>query len=1197
MHYRNLFVRRARWLWLAAAVLAAGLLLSVLLIKVSAATDYNVITNEEGAYQTEDGTPVFQFNKCFSDYPSSSGIYWTVKALTVDGNTYRDNAENWYYPANEAQLTITLRAEDSESNGLLVAPLQVEGAEVVSCTVEEDGTILVLTMENPGEDFYNLSVESVQVNELPDEYGVVQDQGSTMGYYYQPDGKGLGLFAHLKWVTLHSCTVPGLDWDSGPYYGIRQESDGDWTFYIIPGNLELKLVENYAYDLEASESMEVSIYSLEGETGVRAEFSDERTLRIIPDDWSLVTGISVYYLYSAMVGGSQTLVTGNEADGYVGEDGVTVYPIAQALGDWTPVVTGKIYQDAAGNYYTPQGSFDTVAFRREGLWLPTSYPETADEYPASISFAGGWTTISYTYVEVQEIADFPAAPLTAVQAKSEPAQDAVGAVQTVDDEWYFDAWGIFLPMTAFTVSVPNAPDDLGLQIAGPGQGIYSASYGQGSVTGFVVPGDLTIYLTGGYGVTDDAGISVTAAPEGVSLEVSRGDTQNAVELWFYGEVFPESVAVELTVSQAVTLTFPASQTYIVRPGESDYGVSSLVWTPGEDFPFSVEVNSGYYESYSAIAVQSCTITTSTGEQRLTLEQLGIEEAYPSWGTIPGAYLTEDCTVTFEVETDAQALVGVEPVSGPGYRAFSAYGVYPGEVAEVGGTIAALVIVEADYNQSVPTLHVPDGYTAELHLRADKNWVSVDGVDSYLGAYRNEMSRGAVVYVYNIRSDTGSFPEEGNLTVTVTGIEPNETPVDPDPPGGGGSSSGGSKEEEIRVENQLNQEGASSDTMLWPNGTKEDDGVSVTTVTDKELEALIDLAQQHIEDIKELEGDGYKEGIIVIEDLRPNSNIHTYILKLTESQFHRIAEEEWDRFTVQTPAGSMSLYGETIREVAGLKGAVDFTIARLEHGGRPGADVTLTVDGKAVTAFSEVYGIRVLVPYAPAQEEDVNALLMDYIHEDGTVERVTESFYDETAGGVYVFTDHLSKFGVAYRPAVYTDVGADHWASPYVTFLAARGLLDTGSTFRPDDKATRGELLELLAEALSAANLPSRAVQVYSDVPTSSSLARAASWAYYNNLTSSIADGGRLRPNEAITREDMAALVGNVASGVGLRLRSKGLDTGYTDLGDVASYARASVTRLRSAGILEMPDNYKFSPKATLNRGEMAQIVATLLSSL
>ena len=75
------------------------------------------------------------------------------------------------------------------------------------------------------------------------------------------------------------------------------------------------------------------------------------------------------------------------------------------------------------------------------------------------------------------------------------------------------------------------------------------------------------------------------------------------------------------------------------------------------------------------------------------------------------------------------------------------------------------------------------------------------------------------------------------------------------------------------------------------------------------------------------------------------------------------------------------------------------------------------------------------------------------------------------------------------------------------------------------------------------------------------------------------------------------MLGDTASGVGLRLRSRGLDTGYTDLDEIAGYARQSVLRLRAAGILEMPENYKFSPKATLNRGEMAQIVATLLSNL
>lgn len=532
----------------------------------------------------------------------------------------------------------------------------------------------------------------------------------------------------------------------------------------------------------------------------------------------------------------------------------------------------------------------------------------------------------------------------------------------------------------------------------------------------------------------------------------------------------------------------------------------------------------------------------------------------------------------EVYLNIREAVTVAGASGAGYTLTCMAGAAPGTTE----SIRLLLTVDAGYSQSVPVVTPPEG------------WVINDG-DMGSETAPDGSVRWYITMVYG----GGVVPDApAELTVSVSGVTAN-----PIPGGGGGGGGGGgeatppSPEPTIRVENELDEENASSDTSLWPYGTTEENGVSATTVTDEELEALLELARQHAEDIGQLPGDGYKEGIIVIEDLSEGSANHTYILELTDLQFQRISDEQWDRFTVQTPAGSFSLYGESIRETAGREGTVSFTLARLEHEGRPGVDVTLEVDHKAVTEFTETYGLRIFVPYTPAEGEDVNAVLMEYIHEDGTVERVTESFYDAAAGGVYVFAGHLSKFGVAYRPAVFSDVNADHWANPYVTFLAARGLLDGQSTFRPDEKATRGELLELLAEALSAANLPSRAVQVYSDVPASSTAAKAAAWAYFNNLAADIINGRQFRPNTAITREDMAALMGDVAAGVGLRVRSKGLSTGYLDLNEVASYARDAVVKFRAAGVLTMGETYRFYPEETLTRGEMAQIIATLLSNL
>ena len=449
------------------------------------------------------------------------------------------------------------------------------------------------------------------------------------------------------------------------------------------------------------------------------------------------------------------------------------------------------------------------------------------------------------------------------------------------------------------------------------------------------------------------------------------------------------------------------------------------------------------------------------------------------------------------------------------------------------------------------------------------------------------------------------PENGMEFIPIWEDAP-EVPVDPplppdepdeeDPPAGGGGDT-----EEIRVDNQLNLPGNSSDTILWPLDTTEKNGTSTTTIRDEELQALIDLAQKHEADAENLDGDGFKEGIILIEDLKATSKNNTYILKITEKQFDILVAEDWDRLTVATPAGNFGLYGSALEELENRtdKGDVSFQLDRLTHEGRPGLDATLLVDGKAVTGFEEPYGIQLMVPYTPASGEDVNAVAVDYLPENGEPVPVTECYYDENKEGVVLHSSHLSKFGVVYRPATFTDVTASHWANPYVTFLTARGILTVsdGSAFRPDDAVTRGETLELFARALSAAKLPANPVQVYSDIPTSFSVAKAASWAYYNNLSGSIANGSSYRPNESVTREDMAALLGDISTGVGLRLRSKGLDTGYNDMNEIAGYAQNSVKRLRAAGILEMPSSYRFYPDSTLTRGELAQILSLLLSNI
>ncbi len=527
----------------------------------------------------------------------------------------------------------------------------------------------------------------------------------------------------------------------------------------------------------------------------------------------------------------------------------------------------------------------------------------------------------------------------------------------------------------------------------------------------------------------------------------------------------------------------------------------------------------------------------------------------------------------------------QPGSGPVAVAVS--GVVPVTAAETSGTGYSLTMVRGSTLGSVEPLVIQVTVEAEYSAAAPTLALESPAAGYILGTpERTENQDSSVTYTYQITPEDGVFPETETVTAftfTVTGVVENV----PEAP-------------EIRVENELNRGDHSSNTTLWPRNTGVEDGVSITTVTPEELEAMLELARIRGEEAEKLPGDVLKEGIIFIEG--DSSQIKRYELWLTGDQFRALEAGGLDRFTVAAPSGELSLYQDSMTQVVGQndqRGLVRLILQRQSHEGRPAVDATILVAGEPVTEIEEPYGVRVFLPYTPGAEEDTDALVAVYLPEAGGAEYLSESSYDPDQGGMVLHVGHLSKFGVSYRPTVFTDVGPDHWANPYITFLSSRGVMigDGSGKFRPEDAITRGEFVVLLAGALSEASMPGQVIQIYADVPVDSYLAKQSNWLYYNNLDKALTDGGKLRPYEAMTREDLAVMLCNISDGIGLRIRSLGLDTAYTDEGDIAGYAKDAVTRLRAAGILDMASNYKFNPKATITRGEVTKIIAMLINAL
>ncbi|MPN24800.1 hypothetical protein SDC9_172202 [bioreactor metagenome] len=92
------------------------------------------------------------------------------------------------------------------------------------------------------------------------------------------------------------------------------------------------------------------------------------------------------------------------------------------------------------------------------------------------------------------------------------------------------------------------------------------------------------------------------------------------------------------------------------------------------------------------------------------------------------------------------------------------------------------------------------------------------------------------------------------------------------------------------------------------------------------------------------------------------------------------------------------------------------------------------------------------------------------------------------------------------------------------------------------------------------------------------------------------DNGKFGVNDLITREQMAVILVNFAEATGLTLGEIKGKTGFSDEGNISSYAEAAVKSIASSGIMRGKGNNKFAPKDNATRAEAAMVLKKLLSN-
>ena len=170
---------------------------------------------------------------------------------------------------------------------------------------------------------------------------------------------------------------------------------------------------------------------------------------------------------------------------------------------------------------------------------------------------------------------------------------------------------------------------------------------------------------------------------------------------------------------------------------------------------------------------------------------------------------------------------------------------------------------------------------------------------------------------------------------------------------------------------------------------------------------------------------------------------------------------------------------------------------------------------------------------------------------------------------------------------FSDVSANAWYYTAISSLSDKGILSgTGAgKFSPTATLTRGQFVTMLAKStLSANDLQQYNFSGYfKDVTVSHWANPFVNWAYETRVASGYEDG-TFQPDKAVTRQEMAVMVNNLAKSTGKKFPAINQATAFKDQWQIASWAVQSVSLCQQADVINGDgDTGNFRPESPASR--------------
>ena len=210
---------------------------------------------------------------------------------------------------------------------------------------------------------------------------------------------------------------------------------------------------------------------------------------------------------------------------------------------------------------------------------------------------------------------------------------------------------------------------------------------------------------------------------------------------------------------------------------------------------------------------------------------------------------------------------------------------------------------------------------------------------------------------------------------------------------------------------------------------------------------------------------------------------------------------------------------------------------------------------------------------------------------------------ERRDGTYTFTQPTGRvtIEVAFREIPepeqpwenpFHDVDEDAWYAEAVQYVQENGLMagTSSATFEPHATTSRSMIVTILYRLAGSPDISNENLGYpYADVDAGSWYGAAVYWARLTGIAGGYGDGS-FGPADTITREQLAVMLYRFAQTQGYDVTASADLSGYTDAGEISSYAAHALSWASAEGIINGTSGTTLAPQGQATRAQIAVIM-------